>query len=108
MTWLVIVLLIAIFIRLFFCWANHQTKKQHAAFAKDDVVKAIENVFADELHDEWDLFLAWPINDPYLESVRQKCLLIFKEHQGKEKGKDIETAGEAKLKSILDELTKRV
>jgi hypothetical protein len=108
MNWVIILSLIVIVIVVFFCWANNQAKKQHAAFTKDDVVKAIENVFANELHDEWDLFLAWPINDPYLESVRQKCLLIFKEHQGKEKGKDIETTGEAKLQLILEELKMHV
>jgi len=108
MNWVIILSLIVLVIVVFFGWANNQAKKQHTAFTKDDVVKAIENVFSNDLHDEWDLFLAWPINDPYLESVRQKCLLIFKEHQGKEKGKDIETAGESKLRLILDELTKRV
>jgi len=107
MTWIVTVSLIAVFTGAFFWWANSQTKKQHAAFTRDDVVKAIESVFTNDSHDEWDLFLAWPIKDPPLESVRQKCLLICREHAGKEKGKDIETAGESKLRLILDELTRR-
>jgi hypothetical protein len=107
MNWIVIVALIAVFMVVFFWWANSQTKRQHAAFTKDDVAKAIENVFTNDYHDEWDLFLAWPIKDPYLESVRQKCLLVCEEHAGKEKGKDIETCGESKLRVILEELTKR-
>jgi hypothetical protein len=24
-------------------------------------------------HDAWDLFCSWPIDDPYLESIRQRC-----------------------------------
>jgi hypothetical protein len=30
-------------------------------------------------HDTWDLFLGWPINDPYLESIRLECLRICQE-----------------------------
>lgn len=106
MSWIVAVSLIGTFVIIFFWWANRQTKKQHAAFTKDDVVKAIDNVFTNDSHDEWDLFLAWPINDPHLESMRRKCILIRNVHGGKEKGKDIETAGEFKLRTILNELTK--
>jgi hypothetical protein len=27
-----------------------------------------------DYYDEWDLFLAWPIADPKLEQLRQRCL----------------------------------
>jgi hypothetical protein len=98
--------LFAIAVFSFLCWANRQTKKEHAAFARSDVIAAIENVLSsDDYHDEWDLFLAWPIGDSYLESVRQRCMAISNEYSGTEKGKDMATSGEAKLRLLLDELS---
>ena len=89
---------------VFFCWATHRTKKRHAAFTKADVILAIENVLSGETHDEWDLFLTWAIRDSYLESIRQKCIAISREHSGNETGKDLGTPGEEKLRMILGEL----
>lgn len=97
-------LILGIAVVLFFVWANSQTKKRHAVFTRDDVVAAIENVLSGNMHDEWDLFLRWPISDPNLESVRQRCIAISEEYSGVEPGKDIGTRGEEKLKIILDEL----
>jgi hypothetical protein len=108
MHWLLIVALIVSGIVAFFVWANHRTKIQHAAFTKHDVIAAIENVVSDGYHDAWDLFLAWPIDDAYLESVRQRCITISGGHSGIEKGKGIATAGETKLHEILVELKSRV
>ena len=109
MQWVLIATLLVIAVFCFFAWANHQTKKEHAAFTKRDVMTAIENVLSsDDYHDEWDLFLAWPIGDSYLESVRQRCIAISNEFSGTEKGKDIAISGETKLHLILDELKGRV
>ena len=107
MHWVLIVWLVIIAIVVFFDWANHRTKIQHAAFTKSDVIAAIENVVSGDDHDEWDLFLAWPIGDPYLESVRQRCLAISSEYSGIEQGKDIATKGETILHEILDEIKSR-
>ena len=106
MHWVLVVTLLVIAFLVFFGWANHRTKKEHVAFTRHDVIAAIENVLSshDDNHDEWDLFLAWPIGDSYLESVRQRCLAISAEHSGSERGKDIATSGETKLHSILEEL----
>lgn len=89
-----------------FAWFDYQTKKRHASFTRSAVIEAIENVLSGEYHDEWDLFLAWPVGDSYLESVRQRCIAISSEHSGTETGKDIATAGETKLHFILDELNR--
>jgi hypothetical protein len=99
-------LLVVVALFCFFRWANYETKKAHAAFTTRDVIAAIENVISpvDDDHDEWDSFLSWPIRDPRLETVRQRCLAISKEYSGIEKGKDIATAGEAQLRVILEEL----
>ncbi len=107
MHWVLIVAILVVAVFSFFGWANRQTKKQHAAFTKNDVVAAIENVLSGGYHDEWDLFLAWPIGDSYLESVRRRCIAISSEYSGAEKGKDIATSGETKLHLILDELKNR-
>lgn len=107
MHWVLIATLLVIAVFVFFWWANKDTKRQHAAFTKSDVIAAIENVLADDYHDEWDLFLAWPIGDAYLESVRQRCMAISNEYSGVEKGRDIASAGETKLYLILDELKRR-
>ena len=96
-------------IAVFFSWANNQARKQHERFTKSDVISALENVISIESvsHDEWDLFLAWPILDPYLESVRMSCLQISFEHSD-EPGRDLSVAGEAKVRSILKELYDRI
>ena len=108
MHWVLTVTLLVILVFSFFGWANRRTKKEHAAFTKRDVITAIENVLSsDHYHDEWDLFLAWPIGDSYLESVRQRCIAISSEYSGTEKGKDIATSGETNLRLILDELKSR-
>lgn len=107
MTWVLIVIALAVAVPIFFTWANHQTKKRHATFTKSDVVSAIENVLSGTYHDEWDLFLAWPIHDSYLESIRQRCINISDKYSGVEKGKDIANQGEAHLQLILDELKNR-
>jgi hypothetical protein len=107
MHWVLIIVLLVIAVFCFFGWANHQTKRQHAAFTNSDVIAAIENVLSDDYHDEWDLFLAWPIGDSYLESVRHRCIDISSEYSGTEKGKDIATGGETKLHLIIDELKNR-
>ena len=44
-------------------------------------------------HDTWDLFLAWPIDDPHLEAIRQECLKISRECPPVP-GKDINEEGE--------------
>ena len=107
MYWIPVASLLVLAVLSFFAWSNHQAKRQHAGFTKDDVRAAIENVLSGDSHDEWDLFLAWPIGDPYLESVRQRCIGISKEYSGAEKGKDIATGGETTLRLILDELRNR-
>ena len=63
----------------FFVWANGATERQHARFTRQDVQSAVENCLDmhGTDHDEWDLFLGFPINDPYLESVRQRCIQLW-------------------------------
>ena len=93
----------------FFIWANKKTQRQHARFTKCDVIAALENVISGDsvIHDEWDLFLTWPIRDPYLESLRKRCLDISS-NDVNEPGRDLSIAGVEKVRSILNELHDRV
>jgi hypothetical protein len=61
---------------VFFLWANALTRREHAKFTCRNVEAALEEFVPPDSanHDTWDLFLAWPIDDPYLESIRQRCL----------------------------------
>jgi hypothetical protein len=49
------------------------------------------------------LFLAWPIDDPYLESIRQECLRICRECPPVP-GKDINEEGEKRVAALVAEL----
>ena len=93
----------------FFIWANYQTRKRHEKFTKNDVVAALENVisFNSVDHDEWDSFLSWPISDPYLESLRHRCLDISADHSD-EQGRDLSMEGEEKIRSMLKELRESI
>jgi hypothetical protein len=80
MIWVAVVAVIAV--GLFFLWANDSTAKDHAGFRPEDVESALANLVEakpNEYLDDWELFLAWRIDDPQLERIRQECLEILKE-----------------------------
>ena len=82
----------------FFTWANSRTRRQHAQFDSKDVEAALEEFVSPDSrdHDTWDLFLSWPIADPYLESVRQRCQAVA--------GHDADPAAKDHVRAILSEL----
>jgi len=90
---------------MFFAWANRQTAKAHARFTAKDVETALAELLDPQArdHDAWDLFLAWPINDPYLESIRLECVRIW-EQCPPVPGKDINDEGETRVAALLAEL----
>jgi hypothetical protein len=64
----------------FIAWANRNARKEFGRSTHEHVEKALLNFTAaadGDYYDDWDLFLAWPIDDPYLESVRVRCLDII-------------------------------
>jgi hypothetical protein len=93
---------------LFFVWANRQTAKAHARFTAKDVEMALAELLDPEAptHDTWDLFLAWPIDEPFLESIRQECLRICQECPPVP-GKDINEVGEKRVGTLLANLRRR-
>jgi hypothetical protein len=94
------------FVIAFLAWANGTTRREHARFTCEDVQSAVENCLGLHGidHDEWDLFVAWPIDDPYLESIRQRCIRVWDE-DGPE---PVEARLRRELEDILRELRLRV
>jgi hypothetical protein len=90
---------------VFFAWANRQTAKAHARFAAKDVEAALTELLDPHAHDHdtWDLFLAWPIDDPDLESIRLECLRICQECPPAP-GRDINEEGERRVAALLADL----
>lgn len=92
----------------FFAWANRQTAKAHARFTGKEVEIALNELLdpAAPTHDTFDLFLAWPIDDPYLESIRVECLRICREC-APVPGRDINEEGEKRVAMLLADLRAR-
>lgn len=86
-------------------WGGRKTKAQNAALSKGQVEAALENLISDDscCHDAFDLFLAFPINDGYLESVRKRCIEIAQKYPG-EPGQDISPEGGQQIAMLLREL----
>jgi hypothetical protein len=82
----------------FFVWANTRTRRQQARFDPKDVETALEEFVSPDSrdHDAWDLFLSWPIADPYLESIRQRCQSFA--------GHDVDPTAKDHVRAILAEL----
>jgi hypothetical protein len=96
---------IVVLVLLFFAWDYGQTKRAHLAFSREDVLAALDNVLSEDcvLHDEWDMFLTWPIKDAYLESLRNRCLDICKNDK-RDPGRDLSESGIAQVEAMRQEL----
>ena len=90
-----VVILVALIVA-FFAWANARTRRAHAGFKLRDVEIALEEFVSPAAadHGTWDLFRSWPIDDPYLESVRQRCRDLS----------EGQTGAEEKVRAMLAEL----
>lgn len=55
-------------------------------------------------HDNFDLFLSWPIDDPRLESARLQCLRIIQETDPAPPGQDLSNEGLRRVAALLEEL----
>jgi len=108
MYYLIILAVLGTSVVAFFAWANHRTRKRHAHFRTADVRVALEEVLSDDSsdHDTFDLFLAWPIDDPYLESIRKRCICLLASDEPEE-GRDISQQAAEEFRIILAELSGR-
>jgi hypothetical protein len=86
----------------FFGWANFRTRRAHARFTSADVIVALEEFVSSDAqsHDTWDLFLTWPIDDPYLESIRLRCQSLARS--------DAEPAAKDTVHATLTEMRDRI
>ena len=91
-----------------FIIGNRTTALAHTRFTASDVEQALDEVISpdSEYHDAWDLVLSWPIGDPELESVRQRCLEIVK-HDSPPPGRDLSYGAEREVRALLQELRLR-
>jgi len=92
----------------FFALANRATRRIHAAFGPKDVEAALKCVLDDaQYHDDFDLFLTWPIDDPYFESIRKRCHEILRTCAPAKRGEDISEDGKERIRGILRDLQAR-
>ena len=90
-----------------FISGNRAAAASHLQFTVADVEQALAEVISPDAccHDAWDLFLTWPIADPYLESIRQRCLEICRDDDATtHSGRDLSVASENRVRAILKEL----
>ena len=87
-----------------FVFASREARRMHTAFRPSDVESALQCVLDDSqcCHDEFDLFLTWPIDDPYLEAIRERCHRILRTCA--KPGEDISEDGKEQIRAILREL----
>ena len=109
MNWILISVAVVVAIAALVAWASRQTAKRYARFQPKDVEEALVELVSDDArdHDTWDLFLSRPIDDPYLESVRQQCLAIVRECPRTHDHEDISQEGQVRVKTLLQELRLR-
>lgn len=93
----------------FLAWAllgrrARRAARIHAQFAAKDVETALDEVLNPGYQGTFDEFLAWPINDPYLESIRQECLRICHECPS---ARNVNQEGEKRIAALLRDLRQR-
>lgn len=91
-----------------FIVGNRTTALAQARFTASEIEEALDEVVSpdSEYHDAWDLFLSWPMSDPELESVRQRCLEIVK-NDSPPPGRDLSYGAEREVRALLKQLRQR-
>jgi hypothetical protein len=89
-------------------WADRHQARVHARYQSHDVERALaEMVSPDSKYiDEFDLFLSRPIDDPYLESVRQRCLAALEDYPAG-RWEYVSDEALARVRELLNELRNR-
>jgi hypothetical protein len=82
--------------------------KPHARFTTKDVEAALAEPLDPQAHDHdtWDLFLAWPINDPTPNPFALSAS-GFARSVPPAPGRDINEEGEKRVASLLADLQRR-
>ena len=89
-----------------FILGNRASAESHVRFTASDVEMALSEVVSPDsaTHDNFDLFLQYPIGDRYLESIRQRCLEIVKRDYDPPEGHDLSPGAEREVRALLSEL----
>ncbi len=94
---------------VFFTATNLWSKWRYSKSTLADVERALLDVLEPGGGlGAWDLFLSWPIDDRYCESVRQRCIQIAAEHRGTGPGEAITAEGLRKVAALLEEVRERL
>jgi type II secretory pathway pseudopilin PulG len=83
---------------------GRRTARTHAQFTAKDVETALDEVLNPGYQGTFEEFLVWPINDQYLESIRQECLRICHECPS---ARYVNAEGEKRIAALLRELRQR-
>ena len=90
---------------MLFALANRATRRRHAGYGRIEVESALQCVLDDaQSHDAFDLFLTWPIDEPYLESIRKQCHEIVRTTPPAMPGEDISEGGKDRIRAVLRDL----
>jgi hypothetical protein len=90
-----------------FAWANRATRRVQVLGPRD-VEAALRCVFDDSQdHCAFDDFLAWPIDDPCLESIRVRCREIVRTSAPAKRGEDISQNGKEQIRELIRDLQTR-
>jgi hypothetical protein len=93
---------------ILFTRGNQSTRQRHAKFGQAEVESALESVLDDaQSHDAFDLFLAWPIDDPYLESIRKQCHEVVRMTPPAKRDEDIGQKAKDQIRGLLRDLRER-
>lgn len=110
MTYLVVagIFVVIAVIAFVFILGSREAALEHAHFTAADVEEALAAVVspASPYHDAWNVFLSWPIGDRYLESIRQRCLVIVRDDTPPP-GRDLSPGAERELRALIEELRRR-
>src|SRR5262249_29647077 len=107
-TVLIVLLICLAGVAAFFVLVNRSARPRHTEFGPGEVESALQCVLDDtQYHDDFDLFLTWPINDPYLDSIRRQCQEIARTSAPARPGEDMSENGKERIRAILRDLRGR-
>jgi hypothetical protein len=94
---------------VFLARGQQETRRRHASLGPAEVKAALQCVLDDtQYHDAFDLFLAWPIDDPYLESIRTQCCEIVRTSPPPRRAEDVSESCKDQIRALLVDLRGRV
>ena len=92
-----------------FRFLHRLTVRRYARSTASDAIVALQEFLEGPTRDTWDLFTYYEIDDPYLESIRQRCLEVGRQFPPESEREDFCNAkGVEKIRSILNEVKSKI